>query len=94
MSQEELEAGRPQGPPPGMMGGGMQGDGTKSLLDAMEESEDDDSYVSVDSLDTNGDGVIDAQEAKSGINKLIETYGGFLTGASNNLAETRAGSVC
>jgi Ca2+-binding EF-hand superfamily protein len=81
VSQEEFEAGRPEGPPPGMMGmmggmqpGGMQGGGIQSILDTLNSSEDEDSSSSLDSLDTNGDGIVDAEEAKAGLNYLIQEY--------------------
>jgi len=78
VSQEEFKSGRPQGPPPGMMGGmqpgGMPGGGIESLLDMLNSLEDEDSSSSVASLDTNGDGVVDAEEAKSGISYMIQEY--------------------
>ncbi|MBI4775513.1 MAG: EF-hand domain-containing protein [Deltaproteobacteria bacterium] len=81
VSQEEFEAGRPEGPPPGMMGGGPMGSETKSLLSEMGDSEEDDSYDSVAFLDANGDGVVDADEARSGISRLILEYGSLMNGA-------------
>jgi len=75
LSEEEFEAGRPDGPPPGMMGimgSGMEG-GVKSLLDILNESDDEDSR-STDSMDLNGDGVVDAEEALLGIQNLIHKY--------------------
>jgi Ca2+-binding EF-hand superfamily protein len=77
VSQEEFEAGRPEGPPPGgMMGmmGGMQGSGIQSSLDMLNSSEDEDSSSAIDFLDTNGDGIVDAEEAKAGINYLVQVY--------------------
>lgn len=75
LSGEEFEAGRPDGPPPamiGMIGSGMEG-GVKSLLDILNESEDEDSG-STDSLDLNGDGVVDAEEALLGIQGILQGY--------------------
>jgi len=86
VSQEEFEAGRPQGPPLGMMG--MQGGGMQSLLDILNESEDEDVSSLRDSLDTNGDGVVDAEEAKAGINYFIQQYQNQMTGTSNQDGET------
>jgi Ca2+-binding EF-hand superfamily protein len=87
VSQEEFESGRPEGPPPGMMGGmqpgGMHGDGTQSLLDMLNSSEDEDSSSWVDSLDTNGDGIVDAEEAKAGINYMIQEYLNQMVSTSN-----------
>ena len=77
INQEEFKSGRPEGPPPrmmGMMGGGMQGNTIQSLLDIMNDSEDDESSDSVDSLDANGDGIVDAEEAMAGMNRLIQEY--------------------
>ena len=95
VSQEEFEAGRPQGPPPGgppgkMMGmmGGMQGGGIESLLNMLNTSEDEDSSSSVDSLDTNGDGIVDAEEAKAGINYFIQEYLNQLISASDEGSES------
>ena len=85
VSREEFEAGRPEGPPPGMMGGGMRGNPTQSLLDEMDDSEDDDSSDLVSFLDTNGDGIVDAEEAKSGINRLILEYGSLIAGTSKQV---------
>ena len=82
VSQEEFESGRPKGPPPGMMGD-TQGGGLESLLDMLNSS-DEDSTSTLDSLDTNGDGVVDAEEAKSGINYLIQEY---LSQMSNTLGQ-------
>ena len=85
VSQEEFEAGRPQGPPPGMMGGGMPGSAAQSLVDETEDSEDDDASGSVAFLDANGDGIVDAEEAKSGINRLILRYGSLIAGMSKQV---------
>jgi Ca2+-binding EF-hand superfamily protein len=76
VSQEEFEAGRPQGPPPGMMGmmHGMQGSGIESLLNILSSSKNEDFAVSVDSFDKNGDGMVDAEEAKAGFNYFIQEY--------------------
>ena len=83
VSQEEFESGRPKGPPPGMMGD-MQGGGIESLLDMLNSSEDEDSTSALNSLDINGDGIVDAEEAKSGINYLIQEY---LSQTSNTLSQ-------
>jgi len=87
VSQEEFESGRPQGPPPGMVSGmqagGMKGGGIQSLLDMLNSSEEE-SSSSIDPLDTNGDGIVDAEEAKSGINYLIHEY---LSQTSNTLSQ-------
>ena len=84
ISQEEFDAGRPEGPPPGgMMGmrgamgpGGMQEGGMQGLLDMLNGLE-------TDSLDTNGDAVVDAEEAKSGIMSLIQEYLSQASSTSN-----------
>ncbi len=83
LNEEEFEAGRPEGPPPppaGMMGM-MGAEGTQSLLDILNESDDEDSS-STDSLDLNGDGIVDAEEALLGIQNLIQKYLGDLVGVS------------
>ena len=85
VSQEEFEAGRPEGPPPGMMGGGMPGSAAQSLVDETEDSEEDDASGSVAFLDANGDGIVDAEEAKAGINKLILEYGSLIAGTSKQV---------
>ena len=76
LSEEEFEAGRPDGPPspPGGMMGMMGTEGTQSLLDILNESEDEDSTSSTDSLDLNGDGVVDAEEALLGIQGILQGY--------------------
>ena len=60
LNEEEFKAGRPQGPPPGMMGGGMRGNGAQSLLDEFEE------------LDSDEDGYLDETEIASLAEKLSE----------------------
>jgi Ca2+-binding EF-hand superfamily protein len=91
VSEEEFEAGRPEGPPPGMMGGmqpgGMQAGGIESLLNMLNSSENEDFSVSVDSLDLNGDGTIDADEAKTGISYLIQEYLNQMTETSDQDSE-------
>ena len=73
VTQEEFKSGRPQGPPPGMMG--MSGGGAESLLSLMNASEDDEeSLNSIDELDANGDGIVDSEEASSGIESMIQQY--------------------
>ena len=67
-----------------MQPGGMPGGGIQSLIDTLNSSEDEDSSGSVDSLDTNGDGIVDAEEAKSGINYLIQEY---LSQSTNTLSQ-------
>ena len=68
VSPEELEAGRPEGPPLGMMGKmvGMKGGGGMQAPSGMSGPSETESSSSTDPLDTNGDGVVDAEEAKSG----------------------------
>jgi Ca2+-binding EF-hand superfamily protein len=76
VSEEEFEAGRPEGPPPEMMGkpdGGLAVF-LQQLLGGSEESEDDDSSDTEDALDTNGDGVVDAEELLAGMNWMIQEY--------------------
>jgi Ca2+-binding EF-hand superfamily protein len=96
ITQTELEENRPEGPPPAMigmmrnmMGGGlmgMQGDNTQSFLDILNESEDENASSIKDSLDTNGDGVVDNNEAQAGMQMKIQQYqnqmSGLLSGAS------------
>ena len=84
ISQEEFDAGRPEGPPPeGVMGmtgamgpGGMQEGGMQGLLDMLNG-------LDTDSLDTNADGIVDAEEAKSGITSLIQEYLSQASSTSN-----------
>lgn len=81
VSESELEAGRPKGPPPSMPGG-MDGAGMMSgssggiemLLSMLGNSDDDSGESTTDSLDTNGDGIVDAQERKAAISELIQNY--------------------
>lgn len=86
LNQEELKAGRPQGPPPGMngmkgmMGGGGLGNTTQSFLDMLNSSEDDAVSDVEDSLDANGDGVVDAEEAMAGMNRMIQEYQNQMAG--------------
>ncbi len=95
VNQEEMKAGRPDGPPPGMMGmkgmkgmmgmsgmmdGGMAVNTTQSFLDMLNSSEDDAFSDSEDSLDANGDGVVDAEEAMSGMNRMIQEYQNQMAG--------------
>ena len=74
LSHEEFEAGRPQGPPPGMMK--MMGDdsSTQSFLDMLSSTEE--------SLDTNGDGIVSSQEAQAGMQSKIQQYQNQMTGNS------------
>jgi Ca2+-binding EF-hand superfamily protein len=95
VSEKEFEAGRPQGPLPGTMGlmgamkpGGMEGGGTHSLLNKLNGSEDEDVSSWLDPLDTNGDGIVDAEEAKAGINYLIQKYQSQMTITSDQDDET------
>jgi len=80
LSQEEFKAGRPKGPPPGMAGMMGGGNSIQSLLDMINGSENDSSSDSIDPLDTNGDGIVDAQEAEAGIRGLIQHYQNQMTG--------------
>ena len=80
VSLEEFEAGRPEGmppPPPGMTGG-MKGGNLQSLMNLMNESEDEESLGFLSYLDENGDGVIDAEEA-AGVSKMVQQYQNRLT---------------
>ncbi len=75
VSQEEFIAGR-KGPPPAglaglMNGGGVQQDSYQSLFDSLNDSEEDNSF---DSLDLNEDGVVDEEEARLGMNSIIQQY--------------------
>ena len=91
LSKEEFEAGRPDGPPPGMMGmmgSGMEG-GVKSLLDILNESDDEDSS-STDSMDLNGDGIVDAEEALLGIQNLIHKYLGEIVDTTGQNDENQS----
>lgn len=82
ISEAEFEENRPLGPPPGPPPGMMTGSGTsengggvQSLLDALGSSDEDDDGTSLtDALDTNGDGVVDAEEAMAGANLLMQRY--------------------
>jgi len=93
LSEEEFEAGRPEGPPPGMMGmmgsGIMEGGGVKSLLDILNESDDEDSS-STDSMDLNGDGIVDAEEALLGIQNLIHKYLGEIVDTTGQNDENQS----
>ena len=73
VNPEELEAGRPEGPPPGMMVG-MKGGGGMQAPSGMSGPSETESSSSTDPLDTNGDGVVDAEEAKSGSSYYIQGY--------------------
>lgn len=77
ITEAEFAAGRPAGPPPGMtgmMGGGMKGGLIQSLMGIESESEESESTESTISLDTNGDGIVDAEEAAAGLNSVIQEY--------------------
>ncbi|SHJ34301.1 Ca2+-binding protein, EF-hand superfamily [Desulfatibacillum alkenivorans DSM 16219] len=66
LSLEELEAGRPDGPPPhmaGAMSGGQQA-GANEAAQVQEEA----SPEELEPLDANGDGFVDAKEAAAGLN--------------------------
>jgi hypothetical protein len=63
----------------GMMGGVMKGNPIQSFLDIMNDSENDDSSDSGNPLDTNGDGIVAAEEALAGIKKLIQEYQNQMT---------------
>ena len=83
ISQEEFDAGRPEGPPPGMMGG-MQADSIRDFLGMLNSTEEDeDSSSWVDPLDINGDGIVDAEELKLAISSLVQKYTGQMTSASD-----------
>ena len=82
LSEEEFEAGRPEGPPSGPppgpppeMMGGASGTGIESLLTLLSSSEETSSQSFTDALDLNGDGTVDAEELITGLNKLIQAYG-------------------
>ncbi len=79
ISQEEFDAGRPEGPPPAMMGG-MPAGGMQNMLNG---TEDEDSSGSTDPLDINGDGIVDAEEAKLAGNSFFLNYMGLTASASN-----------
>ncbi len=72
----------------GMMGGGMEGNTMQSFLDMLNSSADEAVSDSEDSLDANGDGVVDAEEAMSGMNRMIQEYqnqmAGMLSQTSGN----------
>lgn len=83
VSEAEFEAGRPEGPPPppppmsdeeaaGRMGGSL-GE-IQTLLASLGGSEDESEESESDPLDTNGDGIVDAQELKAGLAKIIQNY--------------------
>ena len=75
VTQEEFKAGRPPGPPPGMMGGMTGMGGGENLLSLMNASEDnEESSGLTDELDTNGDGIVDSEEAGAGIESMIQQY--------------------
>lgn len=73
VSEAEFEAGRPKGPPPEMMGGDSGGR-IQTLMAKSSGSEDSEDSGYFDSLDTNEDGVVDAEELKAGLLKLLEAY--------------------
>lgn len=82
ISQKEFDSGRPQSPPPAMKGGMMRemtGGGTKAggmsnLQDMLNTSEDEETSILADPLDTNGDGIVDADEIKAGLMDLTRKY--------------------
>ena len=100
ITQTEFDENRPEGPPPamigmmrnmmcgGLMGGnkGMQGDNTQSFLDMLNESEDENASSIRESMDTNGDGVVDNNEAQAGMQLKLRQYqnqmAGLLSGTS------------
>lgn len=93
VDQEEFTAGRPAGPPPGMMemmSGNLQGNTIQSLLDTGNGAEGDSASDSTDPLDTNGDGFVDAEEALSGRKSLFQQY--QIRMISMLTPETEAGS--
>jgi Ca2+-binding EF-hand superfamily protein len=93
INQEEFDSGRPKGPLPammGMMGRGMMGNPIQSFLDAMEESEGDESSGSEDSLDTNGDGVVDTEEIMLGMKKQIQEYQNQVTSGLQQGGENKS----
>ncbi len=99
VNQEEFKAGRPKGPPPGgmngmatmgmksMMGikGGMKGNTMQIFLESLNESND-----SIDVLDTNGDGIVDSQEAVMGMNNLVQQYTDGIADGSNQNTSTQS----
>ena len=83
ITQEEFDAGRPEGPSPGMMGGMQGGGGMQNSMNALNSTGDEDSSDSTDPLDINGDGIVDAEEAKLAGNSFFLNYMGLTAGAQN-----------
>ena len=88
ISQAEFEENRPEGPPPAMMGMmrnmmggnmGMQGMNTQSFLDTLNQSDDENASSIKESLDANGDGVVDEGEAQAGIQLKLQEYQNQMT---------------
>lgn len=91
VNPEEFKAGRPKGPPPGMMGVGVQGGSMQSLLDLLNDSEDDEESSFQDSLDTNGDGIVDVQEAIEGMKSVLQAYQNQMTDAISEMGGNDSG---
>jgi Ca2+-binding EF-hand superfamily protein len=105
ITQTEFDENRPEGPPPamidmmrnmmrgGLMGGnmGMQGDNTQSFLDMLNESEDENASSIRESLDTNGDGVVDNSEAQAGMQLKLQQYQNQMAGLLSGTSATTMG---
>jgi Ca2+-binding EF-hand superfamily protein len=75
ISQKEFEAGRPEGRRHHGMGG------ADDLMGMQSDNGNDNSSSSLDPLDTNGDGVVDAQELEAaGLNMLTQNYMNLIDG--------------
>ncbi len=77
VSQDEFAAGRHKGPPPEMMGPGQRpisGQSSQQFLDMLNQSDDEALSSIKDSLDLNGDGIVDAEEAKKGMGIVLKQY--------------------
>jgi Ca2+-binding EF-hand superfamily protein len=73
ISQKEFDAGRPEGPSPHGTGG------HHGHMGMPDNGEDTGSSSDLDPLDTNGDGVVDAQEAAAaGLSLLTQNYMGLI----------------
>jgi Ca2+-binding EF-hand superfamily protein len=79
LSREEFDAGRPEGHRHHGKGG------AQALMDMLDNQGNNNSSSNLDPLDTNGDGIVDAQElAAAGLNMLTQNYMSMVDGMFGN----------
>jgi Ca2+-binding EF-hand superfamily protein len=93
ISSDEFKSGRPESPPPGMMGmmgGGLQPDSVQNLMTSMKASTSESAATEAfDPLDINEDGIVDEKEAKAGLGLFFQQYLNQMPDAPEQDGETK-----